>query len=165
MNHILDTNVLMFANGNKSEQASLECIRECAKLLLSIREGKNGVVIIDTNQTRRVIREYLKNIDPSENLAGSVFLLELLKNPNLRIEVPITPIDKIDPELYAEYPDDPRLAKFDPSDKKWIALARAYMQSYPDQPTPPIAQASDIKWREFESVFGEYGIIILWVCG
>ena len=161
MNHILDTNVLMVANGDKSEQASLECIRNCARLLLSIREGINGAVVMDTDKTFLIKREYLKNIDPKKDLAGSRFLLELLKNPNLRIEISITPQNG----SFAEFPDDPRLANFDPSDRKWIALARAYNHKHPnDNHSPHIAQASDTKWHNFEAIFKEYGILIDWIC-
>ncbi len=34
MKHILDTNVLVVANGDNSPQASDICIQQCAKLLL-----------------------------------------------------------------------------------------------------------------------------------
>lgn len=159
MNYILDTNVLMVANGDKSEQATAECIRACRELILSLLEN-NEAIILDTRQTFLVLKEYLNNIDPKQPLAGSQFLLQVLKNASLRIELPITPQNG----SFAEFPDDTRLDGYDPSDRKWIALARVYIQQHPDQPSPPIIEATDYKWHKFEAFFNEYGVVIDWIC-
>jgi len=108
----------------------------------------------------RIINEYQNNLNLKKSLAGSQFLLAILKNPKLRFEVVITPQDA----TFAEFPVDDRLAEFDPADRKWIASARAHLSTYPTEPVPPIAQATDTKWHDFEDFFKEYGVIINWLC-
>jgi len=56
------------------------------------------------------------------------------------------------------------LAQFDPADRKWIALAIAHTRLYSDEPSPPIVEASDTKWHEYEGAFRDYGVVIDWLC-
>jgi hypothetical protein len=59
MYHVVDTNVLVVANGkNKAPQASLECINSCVKYLNSLQ--KSGILVIDKNWL--ILKEYKNNV-------------------------------------------------------------------------------------------------------
>ena len=57
---------------------------------------------------------------------------------------------------------DKRLAKFDRADRKWIALSRASARRL--NIYPPIAQATDLKWKQFAAILRAYGVDIDFIC-
>ena len=60
--------------------------------------------------------------------------------------------------MFASFPDDARLAKFDPSDRKFVAVAAAHPQK------PPILQATDSKWLNWEKPLRRHGITVEFLC-
>lgn len=159
--YIMDTNVAKIADFDDSPQASPECQQACVQFVEDIIRYDKHRLLIDAKWL--IMTEY-RNVIKKKGGIGEQLIRWVSKHmgdENLCMMLNITPQNG----TFTEYPDDTRLIGFDPSDKKWIALARAYMHHHPHHPAPPIAQAGDIiKWRDFESVFGEYGIIILWMC-
>jgi hypothetical protein len=59
---------------------------------------------------------------------------------------------------YTQFPDHPELTDFDPSDRKFIAVANAH----PDK--PPILQATDSKWWGWKDALAEVGIDVCFLC-
>jgi len=66
---------------------------------------------------------------------------------------------------FAEYPDDDdKLSRFDRSDRKWVAAARACQKQHKE--TPEIVNATDSDWNEVaDYLFTAYGIPVITICG
>ena len=59
---------------------------------------------------------------------------------------------------YAEFPKSTDLLKFDRSDRKFVALAKAHPAN------PPIVNGSDTDWWEFKDILTREGIQIVFLC-
>lgn len=152
---IVDTNVAVVANG-QSSQASPNCVDTCINRLEGIIRGEEKLVLDDM---WAILGEYIRNLRSSgEPGAGDRFLLWLLRNKDTQCDlVSITPVNGSD-NAFEEFPDDPALNNFDPADRKFIAVACAHSAR------PPILQAVDSKWLDFDDAFRENGITVKFIC-
>ncbi len=152
---IVDTNVAVVANG-QSPQASPNCVDTCINRVERIIRGEDKLVLDDM---WAILGEYMRNLRSSgEPGAGDRFLLWLLRNKDTQCDlVSITPVNGSD-NAFEEFPDDPALDDFDPADRKFIAVACAHSER------PPILQAVDSKWLDFDDAFRENGIIVEFIC-
>lgn len=156
---IVDTNVPIVANGDKSPQASPECRLACVKELDAFFKGQRQLVIDDD---WRVLKEYQANLYPSNGGLGDRFLQWVLQNshnPQACVQVHL-PLHAT--RSFEDFPDDDRLAGFDPEDRKWVALSRASASRSSEH--TPIVQATDMKWRNFELTLREYEVSIDFIC-
>lgn len=156
---IVDTNVPVVANG-RSDQVSIECVLACAQQLQQITQ--QGRLILD-NQWH-ILREYMRHLSPSgQPGVGDAFLkwvFNNMANP-ARIEmVFITPANPDDPDGtdFQEFPDNPVLANFDPSDRKFVAVCVAHPQH------PPIFNATDRDWWDFRHALSDHGVQVRFLC-
>ncbi len=161
---ILDTNVIINASGNKSPQTKEACVEICLKLLFQFMAGYSGLkIVIDTgSHGSDILEEYQKQFKYYEGTYGAIFiqwLLNNIMNDQYVIQIPIT---RIDEDAYEEFPKDTELKKFDPRDRKFIAVAIAHYQ-YEDQ-TAPIVQSADMKWKDFMSAFAKHNVEIEFIC-
>jgi hypothetical protein len=150
---VIDTNVLIVANG-KTEQASLDCLSCC---VAALDEAKQHVVVVD--DAFLIFGEYKHEVSPSGQPGiGDAFLLWLLRNwDNIACceTVLLTP-DNFN--SFQEFPDDPDLADFDPSDHKFVAVANASIHK------PEVLNAVDSDWWIHGKVLRRNGIEIVHVC-
>ncbi len=157
MRFVADTNVLVVADG-RSAQASRACVAACAVRLQSITRGKAKIVL---DEGWRILREYARNLSQTgQGGAGSSFFAWVLRNRSNadRCElVTIHPTD-MDGTDFAEFPEDPGLAAFDPSNRKFVAVALAH----PDR--PPILQAVDRRWWELRGILRRNGVSVEFLC-
>ncbi len=155
MYRIVDTNVLLVAS-NKAPQASRSCSSICAVYLQELMN--TGIIVIDTKWL--IIEEYKnKNSQSGQPGVGDRFLEWLLRNqfnPKRCERVHVTQISE---NNFAEFPNSLSLAKFDLSDRKFVAVALTHPQK------PSIANAVDSDWREHEQALAEHGIKIDFLCG
>ncbi len=157
---VTDTNVLLTANGN-NEKAALSCVRICVLTLLQIQSGSMGFVVVDNGF--RIVSEYNNKLTPyTGQLPGDVFLTWLLTNlydPTVceRVEI-VQNHQSNDPNDFIEFPADPALAKFDASDRKFIAVALT------SQYKPDILNATDSDWRNFLEALQANGITVRFLC-
>lgn len=153
---VVDTNVAVVANG-KHQAASPECVQQCISRLKDVH--RNGRVVIDDGW--RILGEYRNNLSESgQPGVGDRFLKWLLQNHSNHqrcVKVTLTPIDEA-AQIYAEFPSSPELAGFDPSDRKFVAVANAHPSK------PRILQAVDSKWRRFEGALVAVGIHVDFLC-
>lgn len=151
---VIDTNVLLVAN-DRHPDVSLKCVLECVDRLEHIQ--KTGVVVIDDDW--HIVREYLNKtrLKPPKGV-GDVFLKWLLQNQSNSQRVHRVHITKISPDTFVEFPDSELQAKFDPSDRKFPAVANAH----PDK--PPIWQATDCKWLDWWLALHNVGISVEFLC-
>ena len=157
MKVVVDTNVAAVANG-RSDQASPGCVVTCVERLQRITKGTDTLVLDDR---WRIIREYQSNLHSSgQPGVGDAFLKWVLTHwTNLqRCElVSITPVDKQE-STFEEFPPDPALRDFDPSDRKFIAVALAHPQC------PSILQAVDREWWACRKRLERHGVMIDFIC-
>jgi hypothetical protein len=156
MKIVVDTNVPVVANG-KSEQASPECVKNCTLRLRQLTT--NGILVLDDKWL--ILKEYRANlVSDGQPGVGDAFLKWVLtnyRNPNVCELVTITPKNSSEMD-FEEFPSDSALNNFDPTDKKFIAVALAH----PDK--PPVLQAVDTKWWEMKEPLGKAGITIDFLC-
>ncbi|MBP8974485.1 MAG: hypothetical protein KBH93_11465 [Anaerolineae bacterium] len=156
---IVDTNVPIVAN-RRSEQASIECVLACAQQLQQITQ--RGKLALDDQW--RILKEYMKHLSSSgQPGVGDAFLkwaLNNIANPARVETVPITPCNPDDPDGtdFREFPDDPALAKFDPADRKFVAVAIAHPQH------PRIMNATDRDWWNFKDTLHAHGVEVEFLC-
>jgi hypothetical protein len=63
-----------------------------------------------------------------------------------------------DGDSYKEFPDHEGLSNFDPSDRKFVAVANAHADK------PPILEATDSKWWGWAGALSEVGIAVKFLC-
>jgi hypothetical protein len=80
-------------------------------------------------------------------------------NPERCVLVKITK----DGSTFKEFPNgDPRVSKFDPADRKWVAAAIVYHRDHSHE--SPIIQAADHKWHTFVTAFKAHHVSIQFIC-
>ena len=158
---IVDTNVIGIAN-RKGEHASLDCIEHCQRRLHQILSRREKVVVDDG---WRIFGEYNRYVDTgTRKELGDLFvkkLLQNLKNPALCEMVRITPLAGNGTD-FAEFPTDAALSKFDPDDRKFIAVACAYRQTSGQAAT--ILLAIDRGWLDFVGALAAHEVAIDFLC-
>jgi hypothetical protein len=153
---VVVTNVALVANqvGN----ASPACVLTCTHRLVELT--KSGCVAIDDDW--RILREYMHKLSPSGQPGpGDAFLRWLLTNqanPERCLQVKLTP-RSADENDFEEFPSHRGLSAFDPSDRKFVAVAA----TCPEGPAS-ILQALDSKWWGWAGALAECGIVVDFLC-
>lgn len=145
----------MTANG-ANEAASANCVAASAKALQSVMDG--GHVFIDHGG--RIVQEYRANLAAKGQPGpGDAFLRWLLThewNARRVTRVPLASAGNGDD--FAELANAPELATYDPSDRKFLAVAAAHPEH------PPILQSFDSKWWGWKESLAELGVTIHFLC-
>lgn len=155
---IIDTNVPVIADGNRSPQASPECRLACVSQLKALLSGKHQIVIDDS---WHILKEYKANLYRSSGL-GREFLQRVLQNRNNPSACVQVHLEVNDDGSFKDFPEDDALKSFDLEDRKWIALSRASQRQLGR--IVPIVQAADLKWLNFVSILSKYGVTINFIC-
>ncbi|MCD4687051.1 MAG: hypothetical protein K8S97_14070 [Anaerolineae bacterium] len=158
MRVIVDTNVPIVANG-KSEQAAPECALACVQRIAQIQQS--GTVVLDNQWW--ILREYQQDLrSEGQPGVGDAFLKWVLRNraTSRCMLVSITPCEPNNSHCtdFEEYPDDSALEDFDPSDRKFVAVAIAH------QDHPPVLNATDSDWWHFREALANHGIDVEFLC-
>jgi hypothetical protein len=157
MRAVVDTNVAIVANHRVARQASPVCVATCSRRILELI--KTGKLVLDDQWL--IIREYCAHLRSSgQPGVGDAFLKWVLTNrmnPDRCELVPITILDRAHHQ-FGEFPSDLALASFDPSDRKFVAVARKHPRR------PPILQAVDRKWWPFREILKSHGVIVEFLC-
>lgn len=154
MRAVIDTNVLLVANGDHAD-VSADCVTACVQRLLAVQAG--GVVVIDDGY--RILGEYLRGtrLNPPKGV-GDVFLKWLLREANNPKRVQQVTLTETANNWYAEFPDAALQAAFDAPDRKFAAVAHAH----PDK--PPVWQAADCKWLDWWQPLRANGVHVAFLC-
>jgi len=144
MKHVIDTNVLIAANG-AGEQISPQLALLAAKFLLEVKAG--GQVVIDDGLL--AISEYKRYMQfAGEPGIGDSFFRWLMTSYGgdhvIRATVEPPGVEHFIPES---------LRQFDESDKKWIAIYRAGGAN-------DIVNATDSDWVEARDALEAAGIVV-----
>jgi hypothetical protein len=153
---VVDTNVPIVANRQNGE--CLECAAACAKALNEIT--KTGLLVLD--ESGLIFGEYKCHLSFSgQPGAGDVFFKWLSDN-RYRTDRVVQVSLAEDPERPGEsvtFPNDPALATFDHSDRKFVAAALTHPEK------PPVLNATDSDWWDYQDELRRYGVTIQFVCG
>jgi hypothetical protein len=155
--YAVDTNVPIVANGrpdpsNGGRSASVDCQIAAIEFLQSVIE--NGSVLLDA--AGDIQKEYRRHLNPKgQPGVGDRFFLTILNSaPHL---VARTELPKRDDGEYAHLPQALIDAKFDPSDRKFAALAA--------KEHVPVVNATDSDWLEHGPLLQALGIKVQFLCG
>lgn len=155
MSVIVDTNVLIAANGRDCLQANARCQFICIEQLEKIEQS--GTLVID--DARHILNEYENKVSSdSQPGIGDAFLKWILQNQGTPESCQQVNITWLAEDEFEAFPADPALAKFDRSDRKFVAVAL----THPDY--PPILNAVDSDWQRFESALAKYAIRVRQLC-
>ena len=150
---VVDVNVAIVANDG-SPQADNECQLSC---LQALREVREGIICLDDRDY--ILGEYRKHLDMSgQPGVGDEFMYWVHQNQYTSNVCERVRITKHSARRFEEFPNDPQLSDFDPSDRKYAAVALASNQK------PEILNAVDADWRDFETQFHQHGLTIRQLC-
>jgi len=153
---VVDTNVPVVANG-KSQQADPDCVIACLDVLTEIHDG--GTIFLD--DALLILHEYMKHLNlsgqPGPGDAFMQWVWDVQADERHCRQIHITPRED-DPYNFVEFPLDARLAHFDPSDRKFVAVALG------SHAQPKILNAVDSDWANHHPALIEAGVHIQFLC-
>lgn len=151
---VIDTNILLIAN-QQHDDVSPECVQRCIEQLLQVQ--RNGKVVIDDGY--HLLQEYSHktSLHPPKGV-GDVFLKWLLRNIGNAALVETVSIHETAPDEFAEFPVPELQAVFDPSDRKFVAVAATHPAK------PPIWQGADCKWLHWWPQLAAAGTSVEFLC-
>ncbi len=153
---VIDTNVLVVANG-RAPQADQGCVLRCVDALVAAQ--RNAVTAVD--EGGEIVDEYFRNASrsgqPGVGDAFAKWLFDHQYQAEFCEQVELTVIDG-DGRGFVEFPDDPGLAGFDPSDRKFVAVAAASALG------PEILEATDTKWWRHRLDLRRHGVQVRFLC-
>lgn len=154
MKAVIDTNVLLVANGDHDE-ISDKCKKECIDRLNAIMGS--GTVVIDGG--RHLLGEYSNKISSNRQKGvGDAFLKWLHQNRSQKPKVEQVSLDKFGDDQSKEFLISDLPPDFDHSDRKFVAVANAHAEK------PPIWQAADCKWLDWWRPLKAKGIVVDFLC-
>ncbi len=153
---VVDTNVAVTSNG-VDPGAEPSCILSSAKALQAIM--KTGHLFIDHGG--QIVAEYRATLSAKGQPGpGDAFLKWVLTNEwgGRRVtRVPLT-AKHGDPSDFVELPAPPSEVRYDPSDRKFLAVAAAHAEH------PPVLQSLDSKWWGWVAALKGAGVSIHFLC-
>ena len=153
---VIDTNVAIVANGRPdpgdAHPPSATCRLACIDFLTSVMEGRT--VLLDYEGA--IETEYRRHLNPKRQPGvGDRFYLALVSG-QARLVEHVHLLRRPDGQ-YAALPQAVIDAKFDPSDRKFAALAA--------QEGAPVVNATDSDWLEHRQTLEQHGISLEFLCG
>lgn len=154
MKAVIDTNVLLVANGQHAD-VSTDCVTMCVQRLQAME--KSGVTVIDDGY--RILGEYhhKTQLNPPKGV-GDVFLKWLLRQSGNSARVEQVSLTEIAENCYSEFPDPALEQSFDAPDRKFAAVAHAHPEK------PPVWQAADCKWLDWWPALQAKGVCVEFLC-
>jgi hypothetical protein len=151
---VVDTNVILVANG-QHEDVGDTCVRSCAARLYALVQS--GCIAIDDGF--RILNEYQKKTSSLlGKRPGDVFVKWLLRNNANPARCAQVSLKHHSKRVFESFPDDERLAQFDPPDRKFVAVTVAHPER------PAILQAADSKWLGWNNALLDNGVTVEFLC-
>lgn len=154
MKAVIDTNVLLVANGQHAD-VSADCVTECVQRLLDMQQS--GVTVIDDGF--RILGEYQHKtqLNPPKGV-GDVFLKWLLRHAGNPARVEQMSLTEKANDCFVEFPDPSLEPVFDAPDRKFAAVAHAHPEK------PSVWQAADCKWLDWWPTLRAKGVTVEFLC-
>lgn len=154
---VVDTNVPIVANGradpaNGGRAPSPGCRLAAIDFLEETLKSRKVLLDLDGE----IQREYHRHLHPrGQPGVGDWFYLAILNSSPRRVERVDLPRDESG--AYRDFPSSSGLDGFDPSDRKFVALAR--------RARAPVANAIDSDWLHHRTALQALGVSVTFVCG
>jgi hypothetical protein len=146
--------VILVANG-QHPGVSEACQQRCASWLRQLMS--QGRVALD--EGFEILREYQhKTHASSGDGVGDAFVRWVLHHVEESARCDLVAIEPDAQRGWRSFPNDPRLAHFDPADRKFVAVACLHPEH------PPILQAADSKWLDWRAALAEHGVQVHMLC-
>ena len=153
---VVDTNVPIAANRKHPFDGADEVEKE--KWILACVEAIEHVCTKDAlvlDEGDEIFTEYQRHLSLSgQPEVGDMFIKWVHDN---RGRLPTARITK-NGDSYDEFPEHEELKNFDPSDRKFVALANVHPKK------PSILEATDSKWWHWKDALKEKGIDLRFLC-
>lgn len=153
---VVDTNVPIVANGrNDDNRGSRPYSPQCQRATIEFPQRllREGRVLLD--EEGRILEEYRRYLKPAgQPGVGDLFYKEILNNFS-KVERHSLHCDENGEFL--DLPEEVTQSRFDPSDRKFAALAR--------QQNAKVANAVDSDWLEQEDLLTNNGVMVCFLCG
>lgn len=150
--YIIDANVVLLSGAavNNIPKDQVICARKCIKFMKKFMENSKSSLVLDAEG--RILKEYRNAylLGGSPNMAA-MFCIWAHQHMPKNAEDFVSMVEVAENE-FQSYPDSEKLKKFDPPDRKYIALA------YNHKEKPPIVEASDSKWWGIKEALEENGL-------
>ena len=152
---VVDTNVALLANAATEKTSSWDphCILACVTAIRAL-QAEGGLVLDDA---QRILAEYFNKLSrsgmPGLGDAFAKWAWDHQGDARACSRVVITEHG----DSFVEFPDHPDLASFDPSDRKFVAVAAAHGSA-------EVLQAVDSKWWGWREALAEAGVSVRFLC-
>jgi len=155
---VVDTNVPKIANlssdPDKIPDGLIDCVSNCVEAIDLV--VKNESLVLDEGD--EIFEEYRRQLSLSGQPGIGDSFIRWIHDYRYKLpESSRVPLTKSG-DSYREFPIHPDLCNFDPSDRKFIAVANAHPEK------PPILQATDSKWWGLKNELEEVGIKVVFLC-
>ena len=154
---VIDTNVPATANKTLSPETisddMIDCVETCLEAITHIT--KNGRLVLDEGD--EIFNEYRAHLSLSGQPGLGDEFMKWVHDNCWTEKVERVKITKTG-NSYKEFPTNSNLSGFDPSDKKFIAIANAHPEK------PPILQATDSKWWGYCDALKNVEIEVQFLC-
>jgi len=151
---VVDTNVLIVANQG-ADHVTPECIIAAIDALSALR--RSGVVALDDGGL--ILDEYFARASlAGQPGVGDAFLRHLYDNLYNEAVCRLVTVTPIEDGSFAEFPQKERLAGFDRSDRKFVAVALRC------NPTAEVLNATDTDWWHHRDALEENGVQVRFLC-
>ena len=155
---LLDTNVPKTANlaiaPAEIPEELIFCVSACVEAVEHV--VRKGGLVLDAGD--EIFDEYRRQLRMEGRPGVGDRFMKWVHDNRWKFPVADRVMITKDGESYAEFPDHAGLAKFDNSDRKFIAVSNAH----PDK--PPVLQATDSKWWGWKDALAEVGIAVYFLC-
>ncbi|MCY3824768.1 MAG: hypothetical protein OXG62_12985 [Nitrospinae bacterium] len=148
---VVDTNVLIVANGRDDTPADLECEDACINLLLEASKGRK-TVLLDTSEL--IMDEYGRRCSYTGTPVGNMFykyLNDFEHSTSKIIHILIQQTPDEEGGFVNLPPND-----FDPDDRKFLAVAKAG--------DGRVVNATDSDWSEHADFIESLGVRVIELC-
>ena len=147
---VVDTNVLVVANGGHAHASAACRLASINALRALLSEGRIAV-----DAAGEILAEYKRYCNPKgQPGVGDAFFREILTNYAGKVNR-IELVKRLD-GTFVDFPDDADLAQFDPSDRKFVAVAVVA--------NAPVFNSTDRGWLRHRVALDRNGIQIVFVC-
>ncbi len=152
---VVDTNVPVVAN-RRSSHAGPACVLACIDALDDLR--LHHKIVLDN--LGRILEEYRNNLSArGQPGVGDAFFKWVWQNQGNTAHCEMVEIcPRGSGEDYEEFPDDPELARFDHSDRKFVAVAIA------SRLDPNVLNATDTDWWHYRKCLKKHGVPVVFLC-
>ncbi len=155
---VVDTNVPKTANlatqADPNAEVPPECVMACIEAVENVVKGQTLVI----DERGDIFQEYMNQLFcKGQPGVGDQFMKWVYDHQYDQKHIQLVKINKSGGS-YDEFPHHRDLEDFDPSDRKFVAVANAHADK------PPILQATDCKWLKWKDALAEVGITVQFLC-